>query len=1288
MSQGPFDDATTEFSRLLDALDACEANRFPYPVARCLALMKEVDNWSARRDALIAGFEALVKFTALICVAQYLIHDSKNEDVDNPRLNDLLLKSFLMPALGTWVNVLFEGLRPYADGKSPFRIEEALNIVQGRQKRGGPRAPFVALVAHRNDVYHSPIGVGERGAATSVVRMAPHMAEIVRKFDFLAKYEFIFVAAAEEASYRATVFNGPAPIGVEKSIESPENLEVGAFYLLGPESGCVVAMHPLTVFYESTVPYEGSDLVGEPVTYQRLLSSRVDYVGPCLAIIHDRSVFAEEMRRLLDDNLEGHRIREPGTVSWPLVYEVSSRISERYGSFVRQKYDRATHVPRTDVVAEIRAFAASDDTCFVLGGESGTGKSSLLCELEEGLRDDGHIVLLYDATKFPTDVELSATIGQQLNRHLGIADGARGDFDALLTKLDATRDGRQLFLLLDGANEHPRSSDLVERIDAMVLECLVPWVKVVVTTRTHAWSTMIERRRLSLAHYRQGDDENLGIALAMKRFSPDELGDAWSRRNLKPDIDAIGNPEMMAALRDPLLLKIVADTYEARGGEVPTDLDLEEIYRAYLLQTVDGGDLRRRRLTYFQKEVVPLFVDLAVGTFRNVLDGEAIVDGATARSGDSLYEWCTNSDLMTDGVAVNATFRVLCDANVLYGKFGYASEIGFKYERFFDLFVAEEMSAQTRRCEGGESRRRLILESVAAVKAHPFMAGPVERLIVEALGEASGGERDDLLFDLASHTEETTRGLIIAALGEFSDQQPGAAERMLVELLDVGATDGKDVEALGIAARTAVEVGSRTGSVAVMDAASRHPDEGVRDHAIVHAYYMWQSHPGATLSLLSRMRERIEGRHWYRPDLVAAKATLTLAAVILVNQSRHPQVLEKVLGMLRKAIAQVLWSGETRSRGQRLIAPLFRRIAVWMGVQQIVKALRVVPKHNHVCLAEFDHFFACSEEQKDALRRSLPLLDPDSEIDEALESGSLVALGRHSTFHRYLQDWILTVHAIRRFDAVAPSIERLAREGNGYDRYVLTLVMHKLTNFPGRETNEQELALYRTVAEHFFEENRGWFDSHVERYRLPPHHHYFATRYRYDGSCRTSLHDWCLERAGAELRDGRTDLLEFCIDCRGLNSEEMKEYGPALVDFWERCVVMAADAQQGGEVADRLLDVLVDNLNRLNACRSDVVDLFLANPRVPRELRQRINPRTGGDSIEAMLEPMTAFLVAGVYRDPAIRSFIQAAAESASRAPSTKRWFDGLLRKTANALLQEDVFSVTPDRWSPTTRCR
>ena len=276
-------------------------------------------------------------------------------------------------------------------------------------------------------------------------------------------------------------------------------------------------------------------------------------------------------------------------------YQVDSRMLTLKGSItkVQKKYIPELWIERRIIHEQFNDYLKSSSTVFAMIGESGVGKTNLICGLAEKAIGD-HVVLFYNAADIYGD----------------IVGNIRDDFNwffspqleavEIVKRLDdlAHHENRRVCIFIDAIDE-ASAPNFIQDLNDLVRK-IQPYqhIKICVTCKSLEWNnyltlkgnpTYIAEHIYEHSSAVITDQENRVIkkmpGICVTRFDNDELNllDSKYRSVFKYRGNLIGETKRECSLG--FMLRIIAEVYE--GKELPQTIDDVAVLKAYLVKKLE-----------------------------------------------------------------------------------------------------------------------------------------------------------------------------------------------------------------------------------------------------------------------------------------------------------------------------------------------------------------------------------------------------------------------------------------------------------------------------------------------------------------------------------------------------------------------------------------------------------------------------------------------------------------------------------------------------------------------------
>lgn len=776
---------------------------FPSPIAINFAVaIDETRTWEDRTRACFTCFEVGVRALVLGMLAGYAEQQSKL--VDDTHLLSLLRRLDKLE-LSAWINLFHASMQAHKGLRKDFFVPELYDSYWAdTNPTMSQQISELQRLREQRDTLRDVMFFNQ---------VFDELTRLLNSFKFLSEYSLIRIDTVyPDKRCKYTIFRGTQPETITGVLSTPVT---SGWVYLEHEQKRFLKLYPFvvgpTTFDDlSLLDNKGSDDLG-------LLGSYFDESEYALYILYaiqeaietKRTFealhrFAERLANYSERQLEQDKRDE---LTWENLREIAADVSDERMAATREKYFPDVYIERQSVAMAFQDFLNSAYTGFVLVGKSGVGKSNfVIANIGEvyGTSDDTVVIMLDGAQLENADV--LETVYRELARKVKL-DREKVDPYVLVDRIAdiVGTTSRRIIIVIDAINENANAVDIMQNVNAWTTRARkkYPWMKFVVTSRPQAWRNIRQGcHGFDTQAYFQpesGSDiafELSGFEVQMSEFDAgSELKAAYEkyakRYSVITQMQEL-SVNIREALRDPLILKLVMETYgndvkPDREYQIPLDIDLATIIEKYVAQLRDRNMVRASDFDLLTQKIVPLLC--TAGKYANFTTREEIT-----RRHPELVDAIFDDSVITmlDGSRqqINQAFERLKNAEILTHQkrsgTGKKDEIRFKYERFYDYFIANYLREQYGALPLNE-RKQIYLDLVALLPQSPFLWGP---LYMRLLDECRQGDTD-LLYEMAFVDNIRIKDLVVTVLVDFgslprsSDKAPEkTVEALCHKILD------------------------------------------------------------------------------------------------------------------------------------------------------------------------------------------------------------------------------------------------------------------------------------------------------------------------------------------------------------------------------------------------------------------------------------------------------------------------------------------------------------------------
>jgi CHAT domain-containing protein len=727
--------------------------------------------------------------------------------------------------------------------------------------------------------------------------------------------------------------------------------------------------------------------------------------------------------------------------SWP---ELATRAWRRSDQFIEESagsdrrrgvFQTELYVRRVEVEDALNKLLDGPRPALILTGESGAGKTNVLCQWVSDLKALGHAVLLYNCGALPsTDLEW------EIERDIGAPEGTLLDALGHVDRL-ARADNHFFVIALDALNDfrgEERQSPLalLKRVNALVSR--LPGdtrVRIVVSCSSAAWSIIQRRNQPALATSRFATRDDGEITIPLGRFSRLELEAAYVRyQRVFPNLPPLSDLPVSVSrqIDTPFLLRILA---EATLGDAGTAAD------SVMELGIIGAYYARRVQRLEDQRFLELLVKRMYARQEALLSLQVLAEDEQlwreVREEDPESSW---SKLLSDGVL---TLRER-------DKGPGGKLVCFTFPMVGSLVLAMGKAKE-------EITADIVRDLVARSPKFP-LAWDAGRMLLERIPNTT---MPALLFRLASTPDPECRELIVAMLVERHRSDPVVTKAFIRGLLAQDSeraqrTSLKAAYCIGADARDifveAAESGNHALRAAVKDTLCviwRNEAPSTRRATTDTLYVIWRRNPGFTLEFMRELVTRLTPLKSFTVRRRILALFIELSITIYVNHCDKQEVIDQTVKLYRELADRLDLPGvkhfeETKKRlftkARKLVGrpdvsarddgsegwpgPLAR---ILVGVLATAFARPILDTMFPDDLLPANEFFQLDRVQRAPLARIADYVDPSMDLSEVRADLATLLASEHQVF-AIAGALVLAIHLVHDRATSEPLVRELFRK--------------------------------------------------------------------------------------------------------------------------------------------------------------------------------------------------------------------------------------------------------------------
>ena len=591
---------------------------YPYLIARPFSdLISETDP-RMKCKLMVDTFTAILKYMSLQLASEYI----RAPELKDVQIHQTLTKDLSRPLISAWNLLIARSLPVFKDKgiqlfspemrsayekleskcKDPFMVSQSYSDENGNIKiKTKKLGKIQALINYRNGLAHGFNQSKER-AQKEFDEYYQLLCDILQEVRFVSRYTLWHVESSKNG------VNGIRLMGSNPSQSKVDftrdgvNSSISPLFIINDSTGEIL---PLYAFFDVEQTNEiGLPEMGKDVfVFEGSTKNTVIYLSSSGEHLEKTTRFQHWKDLLAQKQMDVEMVDEKN-LSIEILHSLGKHISYNaiQALITSGKYLREATVERQDLNEYLDSFCSSTFNGFVLGGESGIGKSTLLAKKTELWQVEGHMVIFYRGSALnQTD------IASKFLRDCALKLNYLEDFLSVVDKLFLEAN-RNFYLIIDALNEYSGNiNDLIKAVENVIAQSSnYPWFKVIVSIRDSAYSrTLSKFGEIASNEYFKVEEQKGGekISSNVVRLKPvakdftEQLFNAyrdykWKDSGISDDegiykyrplttfSELEPNGTTSELLRNPLMTRLILQSFHR--SKLPSQLKNDEAMRLYL----------------------------------------------------------------------------------------------------------------------------------------------------------------------------------------------------------------------------------------------------------------------------------------------------------------------------------------------------------------------------------------------------------------------------------------------------------------------------------------------------------------------------------------------------------------------------------------------------------------------------------------------------------------------------------------------------------------------------------
>jgi hypothetical protein len=428
-------------------------------------------------------FENSLRYLAMLFLAEYAAFPESDETVNQ------LMDKLRRPTTGEFVLLIREGVKRLDRNGHEWFVTEFpafFKNVHGSTrsaKRLGHQHSVDSLLALRNRLAHGGYEADWTKLANDYY---PLLLEFLDHCAFLTDYSLCrFLGLANEGWWSVAELTGHREPATERTFEALTKLQptTSDVFLANTRNNQILPLAPFAMVHPCAdcAQRAGANGPGEEIfLLNGAEADETSFIG------------VRHLLRLADTSFLAFRERKRVSLRKTSTQDISQQILKDNAARATELFLRAQirqglylpeiYIPRATLEHELDNFLSGNSTAFLLLGQSGIGKTNVLCNWATRIAANNVSVLLLSGATLD-----ASALEDSLLSSLGLS----GSFGSLVEMLD-TRNLGTLVIVVDDLNQHAHVSLILRQLHQLVCRYAGRKLKVVFSLRTSHFRQILD----------------------------------------------------------------------------------------------------------------------------------------------------------------------------------------------------------------------------------------------------------------------------------------------------------------------------------------------------------------------------------------------------------------------------------------------------------------------------------------------------------------------------------------------------------------------------------------------------------------------------------------------------------------------------------------------------------------------------------------------------------------------------------------------------------------------------
>lgn len=648
-----------------------------------------------------------------------------------------------------------------------------------------------------------------------------------------------------------------------------------------------------------------------------------------------------------------------GLFDWNKLKEKSRTISKKYlDNYIMGREDIV--IRRESVFQKFQTFLDSKTCVFPIVGESASGKTFFLIDLEnEYHNDDSFCFFFIPAGHIDQEKSIEENLKNEFFWDLSPIQ-TNWDFWKIIKNIKEIWETHITFVLcIDGIDKSPDSTALKKRIDELA-KTAPEWMKIVLTLTPRLWDNLIHEKFELPVNYFLLNDNLQGRVEPVKldMFTAQETEEAYERYkekfNLQDDFHRL-DFKTQERLSKPHILDLVAKICEGRGGI--NDATFQSFITPYI-ESLQDKTIGKRAIEFVEQLLIPLM--FKEGHYKTSVTTEELI----ANNNNNLDIQNSINFLKNNRIII--AYQLSTSAKYDGQNYEYYFSVDEYYDHFAGRYLFEQYQESKSNNNGLNNIKALIQE----INQTFFLFGPVKNLLYFII--RSEPNSSDLIREIANDKQQHSQNFIIDVLIDFCSYHSKLIEQVLNDWSETWNTPVFKKHDCNWQL-VAVEIAACIGNTEILRKALKSKHIVIRERAVTITYRACCKDKSFFLNVVEPLVNSIRLSTLFFERQVL-ESCLALSALFLCKQ-KEDYTRTELLSLWKPALNRITFQFFSNKKLLVILEPV-RKSVLFLLIKVALSLLRSIPgRYDLINMRELNQYYKLPEEIKKKVEELTFILD-------------------------------------------------------------------------------------------------------------------------------------------------------------------------------------------------------------------------------------------------------------------------------------------------------------------------